>query len=59
MALCSQNDLIPSSNPATNVIIEYGNSELYLLATYEHLQLLYFPVGAAKQSVVAAFLLHR
>jgi hypothetical protein len=51
MALSPHNNPIRSSN---QVIIANGNSELYLLASLEHLGLLYFPFGAATQSAITA-----
>jgi len=56
MALSPHYDPIRSSD---QVIIANGNRELYLLATLEHLGLLYFPFGAATQSAIAAPRLHR
>jgi len=56
MALSPHNDPIRSSN---QVITANGNRELYLLATLEHLGLLYFPFGAATRSAIAAPQLHQ
>jgi len=56
MALCPHYDPIWSSD---QVIIANGNRELYLLATLEHLGLLYFPFGAATPSAIAAPRLRR
>jgi len=51
MALSPHNNPIRSSD---QVITANGNRELYLLATLEHLGLLYFPFGAATRSAIAA-----
>jgi len=56
MALSPHNDPIRWSD---QVIIANGNCELYLLATLEHLGLLYFPFGAATRSATAAPRLHQ
>jgi len=51
MALSPYDDPIRSSD---QVIIANGNCELYLLATLNHLGLLFFPCGAATRSAIPA-----
>jgi hypothetical protein len=53
-SLSPQNGPIRSSNQVRMVTIDNGNWKLYLLATLEHLGLLYFPLKAAIQSAIAA-----
>jgi len=59
MALSPRNNPIRLSNAARKVIIDIGNRELYLIATFQHLGLLYFAFGAATRSVIATPLLRR
>jgi hypothetical protein len=54
MAVLPYNDPIRSSNQVPKVRIDNGNCESYLLATLEPSGLLYFPLGAATRSAIAA-----